>query len=44
MYVHCWYINNAIAGFCQQIFKKISEGILGKIDMKPLSRLPDFVY
>ena len=31
--VHCWYIKEAFAGFCQQIyFKENSEGILGKID------------
>ena len=43
--VHCWYIKDAFAGFCQQIFlKKISEGILGKIYQKLLSRLADFGY
>ena len=32
--VHCWYLKEAFAGFCQQILEKIffSESILGKID------------
>ena len=30
--VHFWYIKYAFAGFCQQIFKKNSEGILRRID------------
>ena len=31
--VHCWYIKDAFAEFCQQIFEQnIIEGILGKID------------
>ena len=34
--VHCWYIKDASAGFCQQIFKKSSDSILGKIDKKDL--------
>ena len=42
--IHCWYIKDVSAGFCQQIFKKKSEGILGKIDKKLLSRLADFGY
>ena len=30
--VHCWYIKDVFAEFCQQIFEQnISEGILGKI-------------
>ena len=29
--VNCWYIKDALAEFCQQIFEQnISEGILGK--------------
>ena len=36
--VLCWYIKDAFAEFCQQIFEQnISEGILGKIDKKLLS-------
>ena len=44
MYVHCWYIKDDFEAFCQQIFKKISDGILEKIDKKPLSCLANFVY
>ena len=41
--VHCWYIKDAFAGFCQQIFeeKNVSEGILEKIDKKKLSHQAD---
>ena len=43
--VHCWYIKDDFAGFCQQIFKKkVSEGIWEKIDKKILSCLADFSY
>ena len=31
-------------GFCPQILKKSSVGILGKLDKKLLSRLADFSY
>ena len=40
--VHCWYIKDAFEGFCQQIFKKKSEGILGKIGQKTLLALSRF--
>ena len=40
--VHCWYLEDAFAEFCQQIFKKKSERILGKIDKKILLCLEDF--
>ena len=40
--VHCWYLEDTFAEFCQQIFKKKSEGILGKIDKKTLLCLEDF--
>ena len=37
--------NVAFAGFPSQVFEKnISEGVLGKIDQKNLSRLADFGY
>ena len=42
--VQCWYIKYVFAGFCQEILKKQSKGILGKIDKKLLSRLADFGY
>ena len=36
--VHCWYIKEAFAEFCQQMFEQnISVDILGKIDKKLLS-------
>ena len=36
---------DAFLGFSSQVFEKnISEGILGKIDQKILSRLADFGY
>ena len=41
--VLCWYIKDVFTGFCQQIFeKKISEGILEKIDKNFFSHLADF--
>ena len=42
--VYCWYIKDAFARFSQETFEKknISEGILGKINKKLLSRLTDF--
>ena len=40
--VHCWYVKDVFEGFCQQIFKKKSEGILGKIGQKLYFRLADF--
>ena len=43
--VHCGYMKDALAGFCEQILKnKNSEVILGKIDKKLFSRLADFGY
>ena len=36
--VQCWYIKDAFAEFCQQIFQQnISEGVLGKIHETLLS-------
>ena len=36
---------DAFVGFSSQVFEKnISEGVLGKIDQKNLSRLADFGY
>ena len=43
--VYCWYIKDAFAGFCQQIFfLKKSEVILEKVDKKLLSHLANFGY
>ena len=40
--VYCWYMKDAFAGFCHQILKKNSEGILGKIDKKAFVTLNRF--
>ena len=40
--VHCSYIQDAFQGFYQQIFKKKSEGISGKIYKNFLWHLADF--
>ena len=40
--VYCWYMKDVFAGFCQQILKKNSEGILGKIDQKAFVTLNRF--
>ena len=43
--VHCWYMIDVFAGFCQQILKKKElEVILGKIGKNLLSFLADFGY
>ena len=43
--VHCWYIKDAFAGFCQQIFsKKCQKAFEGKLTKKLLSPSAYFSY
>ena len=45
MAVHCWYIKDAFAEFCHQIFEQnISDDLLGKIDKKFVSSQYAFGY